>query len=121
MFINLSNHPSNKWSQKQLAAATEYGDVIDMAFPNIDSEASETEIDCLVFQYWEKIQDVAQDCLIGDLAVHIMGEQTFCYRMIKLLNDNGVPCLASTTKRDVVENPDGTKTVKFEFCRFRIY
>ena len=29
MFINCSNHKSSDWSQKQLEAAKEYGDVVE--------------------------------------------------------------------------------------------
>lgn len=34
MFINLTNHPSDKWSKEQLEAARKYGEVVELVFPN---------------------------------------------------------------------------------------
>jgi hypothetical protein len=54
--------------------------------------------------------------------VHIMGEQTFSYALIKRLRDKGITCVASTTKRIVKEEESGRKTeVIFQFERFRAY
>ena len=33
MFINHTNHSSKYWSDEQLVAARQYGDIIDMPFP----------------------------------------------------------------------------------------
>jgi len=57
----------------------------------------------------------------GAFAVHIMGELTFCFAMVARLQKAGVTCLASTTRRETVENGDGSKTSRFEFVRFREY
>ena len=31
MFINLTNHPSDKWSESQRKAAEEYGEIVDIS------------------------------------------------------------------------------------------
>lgn len=36
VFINFSNHPSNIWSKKQLEETRQYGEIIDIHFPNIE-------------------------------------------------------------------------------------
>ena len=35
MFINFSNHPSVRWSAEQTAAAIEFGDIVDVPFPDV--------------------------------------------------------------------------------------
>ena len=50
-----------------------------------------------------------------------MGEMTFTYNLVQKLNSYGHYCVASTTERVAVENPDGSKTVQFEFVQFREY
>ena len=53
--------------------------------------------------------------------IHVMGEMTFTYNVVKEFAENGYNCFASTTKRNVVEHEDGTKTSTFEFVQFRNY
>ena len=43
-FINLSNHPSDKWDEKQMEAAKQYGEVMDIPFPSIPAQADENEV-----------------------------------------------------------------------------
>ena len=51
VFINLSNHPSNAWSKEQYEAASEYGEVVDIPFPQIEASSSEEDIENLVEEY----------------------------------------------------------------------
>ena len=53
-------------------------------------------------------------------AVHIMGEMNFTYALVNKLKANGIKCVASTTKRETVEE-NGVKISKFNFVRFREY
>jgi hypothetical protein len=53
-------------------------------------------------------------------AVHLMGEMTFTFRLVTMLQAAGIPCIASTTHR-TVEERDGKKIVQFEFVQFRPY
>ena len=120
IFINLSNHPSSKWSDAQLNAAREYGEIIDIPFPKVDDFGSEDDILKLVDRFCKDIL-LETHRRTQNVVVHIMGEMTFTYAMVKELNLMGITCVASTTERITEELPDGSKNVKFEFCRFRRY
>ncbi len=117
IFLNLSNHPSEQWSDKQLAAAREYGDIEDMEFPDIPPGATGEEL----MNFAEKTaEEILQKAENADITVHVMGEMTFTYRLVSLLKAEGITCVASTTER-IVEEKDGLKTSEFRFIKFREY
>ena len=118
VFLNFTNHPSNNWSEEQLTAAREFGDIIDLPFPEVNEKADDWDIDALSDEYMEKIKDLSgnQPC-----TVHISGEPTFTYAMVNKLIAKNYNCVASTSRRDVELLPDGSKRVTFHFCRFRKY
>ena len=119
LFLNLSNHSSDKWSKAQLDVARAYGEVVDMSFPEIDPGATTEEIHRLAEEYADRI---TSSYLGRDLmTVHLMGEMTFCFRLVTLLHARGVRCVASTTQRKTSELPDGKKESIFEFQAFREY
>ena len=118
VFINVTNHPSDKWDAQQREAARQYGEVIDLPFPAVDPYATSSEIEQLAATYLELVTGIAAG---RQPIVHLMGEMTFTYALVQLLKARGIPCLASTTSRDVVMLPDGTKQVAFHFCQFREY
>ena len=55
MFINHTNHSSQNWSDEQLVAARQYGDIIDIPFPRIDPLASTKDIARLAQDYAGRI------------------------------------------------------------------
>lgn len=119
LFINLSNHPSSTWDEKQLAAAREYGEIVEFPFPAVPAEATT-----------EKLEDIAQDLLeqVGVITkkntnstIHVMGEMNLTFSIVKKFQQSCYRCVASTTTRNTVDNPDGTKTSKFQFVQFREY
>lgn len=120
MLINLTNHPSARWSEKQKAAAEEeFGEIVDMPFPEIREEGCEWYVSDLADQYLRKILNMPD---ASPFVVHLMGEQTFSYALLKRLRARGITCVASTTKRIVKEEEPGRKTeVIFQFERFRRY
>lgn len=115
MLLNFSNHPFEKWQSEQKELANlHYGLVKDIAFPHIDPTASLQAITGISNEYLERILRSKPD------TVHIMGEMTFTYIMVEVLRKHGIPCIASTTARKVIQNgPD--KIVTFEFVMFRPY
>ena len=117
LFLNLSNHPSSAWSNEQLEAARQYGEVEDMEFPTIGPDADEGAIEALAEKYEKRIMTLAKD---KHLTVHIMGEMTFTYSLVERLKRKGIDCVASTTNRQVEER-DGQKLSTFQFVRFRNY
>lgn len=119
LFLNLSNHSSDKWSKAQLDAARAYGEVVDMPFPVIDPGATTEEIHRLAEEYADRI---TSSYLGRDLmTVHLMGEMTFTFRLVTLLHARGVRCVASTTQRKTSELEGSKKESIFEFQAFREY
>lgn len=121
MLLNLSNHPANLWSQNQIAEAQKlYGGVIDLDFPAIPPEANENYIADLAERYKTDCIKLISQSNDQNNAVHIMGEQTFCFSLITKLIQSGITCVASTTDRNTTELGN-VKTSNFEFTRFREY
>lgn len=118
LFINLSNHPSASWSEVQLKAAAEYGNIADLPFPLVKEDGDEKYIEDLANSYLQKVEELSEGI---PCTVHLMGELNFTFALVNKLKAMGYNCIASTTKRNVTELPDGSKKVVFEFCRFRKY
>ncbi len=115
-FLNLSNHPSDRWGQEQQEAArAEYGPVADAAFPDIAPEWDTEEVHRLADRYLAAIEGGRPK------GVHLMGEMTFTLRLAGKLLAAGIPCVAATSRREVQDLGDGRKEVKFRFVRFRPY
>ena len=134
IFVNLSNHPSDKWSDKQLNAAKQMvnnGPIIDIPFPQIDPEMTSDDVIGLAKEYFFKhILNAMYDFETHEacpIILHIMGEMCFTYNVVELAKNftekdlENITCVASTTKRNVVEKEDGTKISTFEFVQFREY
>ncbi len=118
MLLNLSNHPSSAWSVEQMNATVEqFEQVVDMPFPNIDPHATSEEVEQLAYQYARTLHS---QYIHGLTSLHIMGEMTFTYALLKALK-NSFDCYASTTERTAFEEADGCKTVQFKFVQFRSY
>ncbi|MBP3519264.1 MAG: CRISPR-associated protein [Parabacteroides sp.] len=119
MFINLSNHLSQTWSTEQMEAARQYGgNVVDMPFPAVSAMADENDLAVLVKEYAHDIishYDPHQDVF------HVMGEMCFSFALVRLLQQAGFVCVASTSERLVQEREPGHKEVFFHFIRFRRY
>lgn len=127
MLINLSNHPSTKWGEKQKQEALkQYKEIVDLAFPQIEPTATIEEVQELAEKYVEEIKQMLgyTNVLTFDdkkNAVHIMGEMTFTHNVVRLLQQMVITCLASTTERKVIEEENGKKTSVFQFIQFRRY
>ncbi len=121
MLINLSNHPSNKWSQKQLKTALKkYKSVTDLPFPNISPYSSTSQVITKAKKYLLKVIKLLNDFKGENNAVHLMGEFTFVYHLTNMLKQKKIKVVASTTER-IVEESNGNKIVTFKFVRFREY
>ncbi|MBO5699229.1 MAG: CRISPR-associated protein [Bacteroidaceae bacterium] len=119
LFINLTNHPSAMWGEQQLLAARQYGKVEDMPFPEVDEKGDEAYISAIAEEYASRI---LRCNATHEVTVHLMGELTFTFALLKRLQHYGIPCVASTSQRLVTEDADGNKTeVLFRFERFRRY
>lgn len=112
-FINISNHHSSKWNNKQLEAARNLGEIRDIQFPNIPPTMSSEEVREMA------VRDAETLTATGDNIFHVMGELSYCFYLISELKRRGCRCVVSCTARNVVELKDGTKQVRFEFEQFR--
>lgn len=118
MFINFTNHPSRLWGEKQLAAAGEFGEIIDVAFPVVEPFASAEEVHSIALEYAEKIMGMGPDFVL------CQGEFCLAYNVISALKAEGIKVGAACSERNVIEKagPDGTeKTAIFNFIQFREY
>jgi hypothetical protein len=117
MLINLSNHPSINWSEKQKKSAIDqYGEIIDLPFPNIDPHATTQEVEHIAISYLKKCEELLEWDYFGN-AIHLAGEPTFVVafaRICVLIN-----LICSTTERIVKDLEDGKKEVSFNFVQFR--
>ena len=118
MFLNLSNHPSDNWSAEQTKAARRlYGEIVDLAFPDVDPVGDEAYIAALADECCGKVLECVR---IQPVTVHLMGEMTLTFALLQRLQTHGIPCVASTTLRETVEE-DGVKKSLFRFVKFRRY
>ncbi|MBL1215642.1 MAG: CRISPR-associated protein [Ignavibacteriae bacterium] len=121
MLLNLSNHPSALWSDKQKTAAEkDFKFIADLHFPEIDPDADELEIDKLAEEYLNIVLKKFKNLTDENNAVHLMGEHTFVFNLVTLLLKNNITCIASTTirKSKIIE---GKKLTEFKFVKFREY
>lgn len=122
MFINISNHPSNRWSKEQIEAAKQYGEIVDIPFPNVPADASETNIISLA----DNVMNLVRGVTFGNLssvrdAIHIMGESGLVFRLVSEIKEIWFfDPIYSTTER-TVEEKDGQKISVFRFVKFRRY
>lgn len=124
MFINVSNHPSARWGADQRAAAEQWGEIVDLAFPNVAPEADTRAVAALADEYYTQI--VARiPSGSARTAIMVSGEFTFTYRLVALLKKGGYRVVSACTRRDAEEQtqPDGStiKTARFTFVQFREY
>ena len=119
IFINYTNHPIAEWSDEQRSAAKKYAEtLVDIPFIGIDPDKNEDDIEKIADSELKKILKVAEG---HDATVHLMGEQTLSFSLIKKLQGLGVRCVASTTKREVKDLGDNKREVTFRFVKFREY
>ena len=55
------------------------------------------------------------------VAAMVQGEFVLTAMLVAALGRRGIRCLAATTHREVAEGPDGARTYRFRFVRFRPY
>lgn len=118
MFINLTNHTSENWSKEQLDAANEYGEILDLPFPNVFPEASKNEVNQLADEYINKILENTPNCVL------CQGEFCFSYAVINKLKEKNIKVVAACSNRVVAEETteSGTRRISyFKFVQFREY
>ena len=116
MLINCTNHPYEIWNEPQREGAKEYGEVVDIPFPEINPKSNSADIRKLVKEYAERIETKNPD------AVLVAGEFTFVFMLVDKLLSDGVTVLSSCSSRITKEvmKDDGSneKQSVFLFERF---
>ena len=119
MFINCSNHKSEYWSKEQIDAASVYGNIVDMSFPEVGSDSTEEDIAETAGRLFKQIQNLSPSCVM------CQGEFTLTHKLVNMLIDAGIKTVAACSDRRVTEEKlnDGStkKTVIYEFAGFRDY
>lgn len=121
LFLNLSNHPSGLWKKHQKAAALQWGEIVDVPFPNIPPEWTNEEVETLVEEYVEKCLALEEAKNGAIAAIHLMGEMTFTFKLLQRLKEMDITVLASTTERLSSQDEKGNKVTVFNFIQFRKY
>lgn len=139
--INISNHPSSGWSEKQKEG---WDCIIDMQFPMINPRASEEEISLLARDFFKNIvhnlyvdyrkgksgkpdsfpekNKIILEKLFSSVTFHVAGEWSFFYALISMVNKYHGKCVVACTERVVEEkvvNGQTQKSVIFEFVQWR--
>jgi len=124
-FFNFTNHPSSKWGDEQIAAAKEFGEIIDVQFPNIKPEISDEGVKAIIhnilggalFYYDEEGESTVQR---RNITLHVMGEMCGFFQSVIFAFQSQCfsKVVVSTTERKVIEK-DGIKTSEFKFIQFR--
>lgn len=121
MLINLTNHPFEKWDEKQKETAlSQFGIVEDILFPEIDPLTNTKAVEELAKKYVSTCFIKMANTIDSKNAVHISGEPCFLFQFVTLAKGHGILCICSTTKR-IVTNKDNIKTSVFQFQQFRNY
>lgn len=120
MLINLTNHPSNHWSTKQLETAECMWDTIsDYPFPNVPAAWEAKEINQEANEIVTTITEMNPD------AVLCQGEMCMTAALVRLFMEKKIPVYAVASARQSVETlkPDGSVEKKsiFDFVKFRRY
>lgn len=126
-FINITNHPIERWDEEQLWAAGLHPEQVgtddeavgvELGFPAVPSMASTGQVLDMVATTIHQVEFAGRP---GEATVHVMGEMTFTVALVCRLQARGYVVVASTTERTVVEDEGGKKTSVFRFIKFRPY
>ncbi len=116
-FVNISNHPSSRWGAEQLSAAQNFGDVVDISFPEVPADPA-ADLQKLADQVVSQLPSTS-------CTIMVQGEMTLTVLLVRVLTNLGHRCVAAVSERKTVEvtAPNGavTKTAIFEFRGFRNY
>ena len=129
MFINLTNHRFEDWSELQKReAANQFGEFTGLeGFPEVDPIFSKEDVARTVLAVLSDIDAAIHHNGLNpaDVSIVCQGEMTFVVTFVRKATERGYRCYAATSERKTIETqlPDGTntKTSVFKFVQFREY
>ena len=89
-----------------------------MPFPQVAPDATADDIKTLAEAQVAAIMKQAETHTV---TVHVMGEMSLIYRIVRMLSERGIRCVCSTSYRVVKDQGDGKRLVEFNFNSFRDY
>lgn len=114
-FVNLTNYPSDTWSEALRAAALELATTIkDVPLPEVAPSATSEEISARADRVVEQLPPGCTHALV-------MGEFTLTFALVQRLEAQGVQCFAAAGERIEEATPHGRCVSRFEFRGFRRY
>lgn len=115
MFLNLTNHPSSRWSDDQRGAAEALAiPLVDRRFPAVPANWDLERVEQLARRTVAELPEGITHALVS-------GEYTLTTALVALLQAGGIRCLAACAERDVVQIDAERKEQRFRFVRFREY
>lgn len=120
LVINISNHSYNSWDKEQVKACGD-ATIVDLPHPVINPCASAEDLDIATFSMGGWLCATLPGIPEENVSFVIAGAQGFIFRLVGLLKMEGYTCLEACSDRNTTINPDGSKTVKFEFKGFRSF
>ena len=118
MFLNISNHPSQKWGESQKSEAERNGEIVDIPFPNIPPHFTGEEVKSLARDMAKAIYRDYDSPFWGDMAM-VQGEFSFTHHLTSDLKALGWMVVVACSERVVEDLPDGGKKTTFNFVQFR--
>lgn len=119
LFVNLSNHPSDRWSPAQRQGALKLGQtILDKPFPMVDPKASEHDVLELARKLCMEIEALKPS------AVAVQGEHALTCAVVSSLQGSNLPCYSATTERNAEETREGDTVLRssvFNFVQWRRY
>ncbi len=118
MFLNFTNQPVGRWQKEQRDAAESFGPIEELAFPKVDPEAEEAQIEALSEVYLKKIREKAGP---GDVVL-VQGEFTLAFLLVQKMKAEGLIPVSVCMKREVVETEEEgqiKREIHFRFVKFR--
>ena len=120
MFLNISNHKSQNWPEKEREAAMKWGCIMDLPFSPVRADAKKEEIQSMA----ENL--VREAVRLSPSVCLCKGEYSLTYHVVQGLKRYGIPVVCACSERNTHETvltETGTvqKKVVFNFVQFREY
>ena len=113
IFLNISNHPSDKWAIEQIDAAMKLTtSIVDIKPPVVPPAYSIDEVIDLCDILVNSIPEMVTHAMVST-------EYTLTASIVRKLQAKGIICFAATTERNILELTPNKKTVVFKFIQFR--
>jgi len=113
ILVNLSNHPSERWSDQQKFG---FDQIVDIPFPEIQIDSN---FDMVADSIYDRIR--SNGCNPSNSTIMVQGQHPATFSIVACLINSGWTVLAAHTPRVVTDNPDGSKTSVFKFNGYQKY